>query len=94
MASITYAPDILKMTAREWRNINPDWKAVEAGRRYVLWQEVDGTRLVAVEIVESGNPRKAKPDQPWSSAGKPTPHKSAGVETMLADQAPKIAPQR
>jgi hypothetical protein len=44
--------DTLKMTLKEWREINPDWKAIEDGRRYLLQRESGQACLVRVEIVQ------------------------------------------
>jgi len=40
------------MTLKEWRGINPDWKATEDGRRYLLLKESGQACLVRVEIVK------------------------------------------
>jgi hypothetical protein len=57
----THVPNTLKLTAKEWRDINPDLKALEGGRRYLLRQEGDHAHLVSVEIVEPSSTGKARP---------------------------------
>jgi hypothetical protein len=53
--------DTLKLTAKQWREINPDLKAFEKGRYYLLRQELSNACLVTVEIVGPTNALKTKP---------------------------------